>query len=405
MENSKKARALEFTLALGCSLQCKYCPQEKLQKAYRLHKVRKMSMDTFKRCLSQIELGGGVIISGMVEPFHNENCAEMIKYAFDNGYKVRLFTSLTGVTEKDLDILEKISFDELTIHILDQKFNSKFRLTKEYLNIFEQTMKRLGNQISAYSVHGEIHESVKDMLLKDKVITSSMFDRAGNLEYEELPKTKPKGRIRCMAGSATNIGIWTPEVLPDGTVTLCCMDYGMQHVLGNLVRQEWKEIAEGEEYQKILKGFEDDSINNLCRSCSGAREEKNWPSSMVKKIIEQYNEKGVLPKKNAEKWREYIEAIANAKHIAVFGMGRLFYDQYFYGAWDEVMQAEVFSDNNSNMWGQEIQGIPCVNPEKLKEYEDLLVVVFVKNDMEIGEQLKKMNIKTIIPIMNIYSIL
>ena len=126
---------------------------------------------------------------------------------------------------------------------------------------------------------------------------------------------------------------------------------------------------------------------------------------MVKKIIEQYNEKGVLPKKNAEKWREYIEAIANAKHIAVFGMGRLFYDQYFYGAWDEVMQAEVFSDNNSNMWGQEIQGIPCVNPEKLKEYEDLLVVVFVKNDMEIGEQLKKMNIKTIIPIMNIYSIL
>ncbi len=69
------------------------------------------------------------------------------------------------------------------------------------------------------------------------------------------------------------------------------------------------------------------------------------------------------------------------------------------------MQAEVFSDNNSNMWGQEIQGIPCVNPEKLKEYEDLLVVVFVKNDMEIGEQLKKMNIKTIIPIMNIYSIL
>lgn len=175
MENSKKARALEFTLALGCSLQCKYCPQEKLQKAYRLHKVRKMSMDTFKRCLSQIELGGGVIISGMVEPFHNENCAEMIKYAFDNGYKVRLFTSLTGVTEKDLDILEKISFDELTIHIPDQKFNSKFRLTKEYLNIFEQTMKRLGNQISAYSVHGEIHESVKDMLLKDKVITSSSY--------------------------------------------------------------------------------------------------------------------------------------------------------------------------------------------------------------------------------------
>ena len=55
--------------------------------------------------------------------------------------------------------------------------------------------------------------------------------------------------------------------------------------------------------------------------------------------------------------------------------------------------------------GQEKQGIPCVNPEKLKEYEDLLVVVFVKNDMEIGEQLKKMNIKTIIPIMNIYSIL
>ena len=31
-------------------------------------------------------------------------------------------------------------------------------------------------------------------------------------------------------------------LLPNGDVVLCCMDFGMQHVLGNLKRQSYEEI-------------------------------------------------------------------------------------------------------------------------------------------------------------------
>ena len=31
-------------------------------------------------------------------------------------------------------------------------------------------------------------------------------------------------------------------VLPNGDVSLCCMDYGLKHILGNLYTQEYNDI-------------------------------------------------------------------------------------------------------------------------------------------------------------------
>ena len=61
------------------------------------------------------------------------------------------------------------------------------------------------------------------------------------------------------------------NLLPDGTVLLCDFDYGMQHVLGNLLEQTYEEILSGRELERIRKGMEGDSQQDiLCRKCSCA---------------------------------------------------------------------------------------------------------------------------------------
>ena len=235
-------------------------------------------------------------------------------------------------------------------------------------------------------------------ILKNKPIANVMFDRAGNLEKQGLLHKNAKGKIRCMAGSKTNIGIWTPEVLPDGTVTLCCMDYGMKHVLGNIVKQSWEDIYAGAEYQKILKGFEDETIDILCRNCTGAVGLEELPSSVLKQAVSDYKVNGRL-----ETELERIAGkIADSDNICVFGLGRMFTDQYFYLLWNTAINANVFSDNNEAIWNTRINDITCIEPSQLSEYNNLLVVTFVKNDFAIRNRLKNLGITNIISIMEIY---
>lgn len=56
------------------------------------------------------------------------------------------------------------------------------------------------------------------------------------------------------------------------------------------------------------------------------------------------------------------------------------------------------------MHGKEIDGIRCIAPEQLKEFQNLLVVVFVKNAEGIIAQLKEMGIDNCISIDKLFDI-
>jgi hypothetical protein len=50
-------------------------------------------------------------------------------------------------------------------------------------------------------------------------------------------------------------------MLPNGDVSLCCMDYGLKHILGNLYEQDYEEIIP-----------ENNQCFELCRLCENAVE-------------------------------------------------------------------------------------------------------------------------------------
>ena len=82
-------------------------------------------------------------------------------------------------------------------------------------------------------------------------VENIMVDREGNLDLPWVQKRHLNNAI-CTC----------PEqhvLLPDGTVILCCMDYGMKHVLGNLLEMDYKDLKREERYE-------------LCKRCNRAVE-------------------------------------------------------------------------------------------------------------------------------------
>ena len=83
-----------------------------------------------------------------------------------------------------------------------------------------------------------------------------------------LKKVTPDGKVVC---SLCGTGLNHNNLLPDGTVLLCDFDYGMEHILGNLLEETYENIMSGNEWKKVYAGMSGDlSQNILCRRCSCA---------------------------------------------------------------------------------------------------------------------------------------
>lgn len=399
-QNGKKFNSIEVTLAMGCKLDCRFCPQQVLLHNYfekDKHRSHMMTFENFKKILSGVKQGGTICFSGMCEAFLNPQCDDMILYAYNQGYRITLLTTLVGFQKHSIQKLKHIDFDSITLHIPDKEGNSKFHITEEYLEVLRLFHNHF--QITSYSCHGTVHPLVAPYLDQKILCSNEMMNRAGNLDLNM--KFEPKGEIVCMVGTIGSYGNWTPEVLPDGTLVLCCMDYAMKHVLGNMLTMTPEEIFASLEYKKIQKGMKDDTIDILCRQCSGAKEISDTPAYhfLNKKQEFQNGNKSNL----TQQQQKIIEAFDCADTVCVFGLGKLFWDNFFHQKWNEVIGQECYCDNDTTLWGQEINGIPCISPMKLQELSNPLIITHVNNDTMIREQLNKVGIKNIISIKDLYT--
>jgi hypothetical protein len=222
---------LEITTVIGCKNICSYCPQEKLLKAYK-DNVLIMSFETFKKCVDKMPIDSEIHFTGMAESFLNSDCVKMIEYAFKKGHEIVLSTTLVGL--KDISSLEKIAFKSFLVHLPSE--DSNIRVDDSYL----KTLKDLSESsikvsyIYFKTLHPKINVPAMKLLLNS---------RAGNLDG------KPRRRQGEIARKRTQ-----PVLFPNGDVILCCMDYGLKHVLGNLLRDNYNDLFSGSEYQKILEG-------------------------------------------------------------------------------------------------------------------------------------------------------
>lgn len=277
--NTRNSMNLEITAIMGCKVNCKYCPQQTLLNKYFENnpnrKVR-MTKEDFQKILNNTPKNCGIIFAGMSEIFLNKEGIDFIDMACKQERYVTLFTTLEGADLETVRKLIQLPIKHVTLHVADKQGYANILLTDEYFEKMKVILNATKEDGSAFvdfiNAQAEVDTKILE-LCQNYQIANSLHDRAGNLEGKELTSRKKKisknEKIYCdYVGEKFDTNV----VLPDGTVLLCCMDYGMKHIIGNLYLDKYEDILNGKEMMKIYEaanGLISDDL--LCRNCLSAR--------------------------------------------------------------------------------------------------------------------------------------
>jgi len=274
-------KALAITTGIGCDNRCAYCPQEKLINAYRKRSgVMQMSLDTFKQCIEKVPRNVYIHFIGFVEPWANPECSEMVLYAHKAGFKIKVHTTLSGMELTDIDLICEIPFSEFVVHLPDDRGQTRIEVNEKYLNLLARLTDNIRN-IEYQLNHGpsaeeKVHPKLKSFFENKHIRIWAVNTRAGNVVIggKQQPE-KITGRLDKCFRLRINI------MLPNGDVTLCCMDWGLKHILGNLLDSDYKALFKSREYSKIREGLDEGSSDILCRYCDIAPVIKSVPGRII----------------------------------------------------------------------------------------------------------------------------
>jgi radical SAM protein with 4Fe4S-binding SPASM domain len=237
---------IEITTIIGCKNMCVYCPQDKILKAYNSD-IKKMTLEIFKKILSNIPKDVELYFAGLSESFLNNESSMMMRYAIEEGYNIVLYTTLVGFNDNDLEILANMKgvFGGVAFHRYDGNGYDKNDFNRKQ-NLFRT--KILGiDPISDNDNSGKVDNPIS---------------RAGNVWDEE----NKIGKFSC--GSTANFD--NNLLLPNGDVYLCCMDFSLKHKLGNLLETHYDNLDRSEVFRLSNNEYSD----IICRKCFLFR--KKW---------------------------------------------------------------------------------------------------------------------------------
>lgn len=251
---------LEFTTTLspkGCIVDCAFCPQRTLEKIYHAHKgqPKVLSKENFIKIIDKLPKEVRITFSGFTEPWLNKECSSMVEYAHYEGHPVSAFSTGVGMKVEDVDIIEEIPWTTgpnggFCLHLPDKERIAKHPLSKKLTKVYERFYE-VQDSIQGFYVMsmGEVHDSVKH-LWPDPVIPN-FWSRAGNLLGEaqikpDLAKIRDRFKHMDHKSQPSTCGcvehLYHNVVLPNGEVSICCMDYSLEKILGNILEQEYDDI-------------------------------------------------------------------------------------------------------------------------------------------------------------------
>ena len=275
---------LEITTMIGCPLMCNFCPQDNLRDMYGKESPKYMSLDTFKAAVSKIPKNTRIDFSGMAEAWVNPSATDMLEYALTEGFAVAVYTTLYNWTEEtarrvlNLFSSHREKIEVFSIHFPDEYGNMKgWKYSEEWEKVFHlmsigvQQM-RIKLEAMTMSDHGKIHPDLEHLGIQ--LYNWFGHDRAGTLNKEQV-KEQPinfiprhEQPVRC----SKTINYDQHVLLPNGDVVLCCMDYDLKHVLGNLVTQTYQDLFTGPAMTSLIRENSKSCYSSatLCKSCTDA---------------------------------------------------------------------------------------------------------------------------------------
>ena len=256
---------LEVTTRAACRVACEYCPQDRFVSAFRSRSSEtELSLATFSRCLQTVPRDVRIVFAGFTEPWLNPQCTDAALHAAERGHPICVYTTCAGMTLSDVERLRNVDVERMVVHLPTTSGVMRLRVDEDYLRVIDEVARWCGERAS-YIHHGHaatLHPEVVAVLSRHGLaaVEWALHSRAGHLERLPAPRER-YGPVRCtQRRERKNV------LLPDGSVALCCMDFGLQHVLGNLLQQDYADLFSGSAYRALVES----PSGTLCHRCEWA---------------------------------------------------------------------------------------------------------------------------------------
>ncbi|MGY2811890.1 SPASM domain-containing protein [Bradyrhizobium sp. USDA 4506] len=261
-------RVLEITTTAGCIVRCSYCPQDKFVDRQRpVSQAKHLGLQDFQRCLARVPTETDISFAGYSEPWLHPECTRMVEHAYARGHDIRIFTTLVGMNGSDVRRLQMLQFRAFVVHVPDDGTYMNSRLVgRSYLNVMRRLLEANIPSIR-FVVLGKVHPDLADIIpTKTLERLRPLSSRRGRLDPNIIKPRQP------VVGTLTCIGKQQCRnvLLPNGDVTLCCMDFERRHVLGNLLRDEYEYLFEGPVFREVVGRMNGMDGFLLCRMCEFA---------------------------------------------------------------------------------------------------------------------------------------
>ncbi|MFV0518771.1 MAG: radical SAM protein [Lachnospirales bacterium] len=266
-----------ITTKIGCPINCKYCPQDTFVKAYskRDNPVMELSLENFKKMLENIPKHVIVSFTGFVEPFANKRCIDMIMYALDEGYIVRVFTTLYNVSIEDyMKFKDHENLKTIDIHLPDSNYNTQFDITEDYLKtlkyVVDNPPKYARFWTSCLGVTSRTRDEIKDIIS----VHGNPINSIHGLVYDNNLSHKG-AKLKCNRDCSRidNEKAGVGMILPNGEIFACTQDWELQNYIGNIFEDKtWDEVMQGNLRNEFRDALNNPRIDNICTYCELAIE-------------------------------------------------------------------------------------------------------------------------------------
>lgn len=284
-------RRVEFTVRLGCSVGCVFCPQKVFLQATKGEESY-LSKETVSRILDNLK--GSPIrevhFSGFSEPFLHPECADFIQMTHQAGFEVVVFSTLKGLTGQTLEKIKDIPIKLFHVSIQPPGVNTRPGFSDEetlnQIDLFLSVKNRFFVRFACLDAHYTPEQKAAlEKMARQRNLNfrwGEMIDRAGNLPQGKGARHKDSAYLIC----TRNIGT---VILPSGECCWCSMDYGTRHRIGNLRDMPFNEMLCCEPVLKLLRSMRGscETDNLLCHTCESAKalNTREKRSSVIKSCI------------------------------------------------------------------------------------------------------------------------
>jgi radical SAM protein with 4Fe4S-binding SPASM domain len=272
---------MELTTMIGCPVMCTFCPQDNLRDNYGKD-IKYMQPVDLLKVLTKLPKNTRIDFSGMSEPWANPEATSMLEMVLYLRFKVAIYTTLYGMTDpervkKALETHPE-QVEVVMLHLPDANGNMKgWKNSPEWMESL-----RVMSQLSLPCGVGAMTMDGSGLVAPElQGIVGRLAGWKGHTRADSLPVEQVAGQALSMtprnefALTCRSTPFYDRNVLlPNGDVVLCCMDYNLKHVIGNLLDQTYEEMMQGDKLAEIIKmneaaGFDKCSI---CKSCENVRQ-------------------------------------------------------------------------------------------------------------------------------------